>query len=335
VELEMPNEGSSAMSAEQRYKALFDNMVEGFAICEAILDPEGRVHDYWVRAANPMFVRRAPDGEEMVGRRQREIRPSTSDLWFDACDRALAGHPVRFEFLDALSDRWYEVHMTRLSDREFAQFFVDITERKRAERRQAALFEELNHRVKNNLAVVSAILELQARESPTEVREQLGKAVDRIRAMHDLYAALYDQKSSEHVELCPYVEDLRERLERTLFHDRNARLKVLCDRLAVPVREAVGLGLIVNELVTNAAKHAIPEGAGEIRLTLRAEGDALKLRVEDDGPGFPRRSGDEGLGLRVVRSLAESMHGEVSILAGPGARVEVTLPIPVGARHAE
>lgn len=314
-------------SAEQRYQSLLDNMVEGFVVREAILDAEGHVHDYWVRAANPMFVRRAPAGEAMVGRRQREIRPSTPHPWFQACGRALAGHPVRFEYFDPLAARWYEVHMTRLSGREFAQFFVDVTERKRAEQRQAALFEELNHRVKNNLAVVSAVLELQARGSPPEVREPLGKAVDRIRAIGDLHSALYEQRSSDEVELCPYLEDVGKRLEQTLFHETGVRITTACDPIVVPVQMAVGLGLIANELVTNAAKYGTRAAAGEVRLILRREGGDLKLRVEDDGPGFDRDDLSEGLGLRVVRSLAATMHGSVRILQGPGARVEVTLPL--------
>jgi two-component sensor histidine kinase len=314
---------------EGRYEALFNNMAEGFVLCEAIRDRQGRLLDYWVRAANPVFVKRAPTDLGTVGRRQLEIRPDTPEPWFHACERALAGEPVRFEFRERRNGRWYDVHMTRLSENEFGQFFVDITERKAAEKRQAELFEELNHRVKNNLAVVSSILELQGRESPSEVREHLAKAVDRIRSIADLHTALYQQKSSETVALCPYLEDLGLRLSASLFDHGQGEVAVRCDPLEVPVKDAVSLGLIVNELVTNAAKHAIKEGTGtRIEVSVTEEGEELRVIVADDGPGF---SGEVivggGLGLRVVRSLVEGLGGRVQVLDGPGGRVEVRAPI--------
>jgi two-component sensor histidine kinase len=312
---------------ERRYHVLLENMSEGFVVCEPILDASGRLQDYWVRAVNAVFLKRAPEGHAVVGRRQREIRPSTSERWFGECGRALAGKPVRFEFYDPTSARWYEVHMMRLSGREFGQFFVDVTERKRAEVRQAELFEELNHRVKNNLAVVSAILELQARGSHPAVREHLDKAVDRIRAIGDLHSALYLQKSTDHVDLRPYLEDLRDRLSRSLFHDGRVKISTSCELIALPISEAVSLGLIMNELVTNAAKHAFKEAGGEIRVSVVRDDAQLTLRVQDDGEGFATEPADgrSGLGLRVVRSLARNMGGEVRILAGPGATVEVVL----------
>ncbi|HSV02035.1 MAG TPA: sensor histidine kinase [Phenylobacterium sp.] len=314
---------------EGRYEALFNNMSEGFVLCEAVRDEAGRLVDYIVRDANPAFRRRAPGGAAMIGRRQTEIRPGVSAAWFAACARALAGEAVRFEFRDRLSGRWYDVHMSRISDVEFGQFFVDVSERKAAERRQAELFEELNHRVKNNLAVVSSILELQARASSDEVRAHLSKAVDRIRSIADLHAALYQQKSSEDVALCPYLEDLGRRLAASLFEDDQARISVRCEAIRLPVKEAVSLGLIVNELVTNAAKHALAGRAeGHVEVTASRAGGDIRLVVSDDGPGIAPEQTElgAGLGLRAVRSLAEGLGGRVRVLDGPGGRIEVSAP---------
>jgi len=306
---------------EKRYQILVEHMAEGFVVCEAILDDEGKLTDYWVRAANPVFVERAVEGQVTIGRRQRAIRPSTGERWFEQCGRALAGQPVRFEFLDEPSSRWYEVHMMRLSDREFAQLFVDVTARKRAERRQAELFDELNHRVKNNLAVVASILELQARGSSAEVREHLAKAVHRIRSIGDLHSALHQQKGSDRVDVCSYLEDLRLRLSQALFEAGGVELRLSCEPIALPIGEAVNLGLIVNELVTNCAKHAFAGQGGEIDVVVSKAQDTVTVRVADNGRGFA--DGPDGLGLRVVRALADSMGGSVRILEGPGAVVEV------------
>lgn len=317
------------LSVERRYQALFDNMSEGFVLCEAVHDGDGRLVDYWVRAANPIFLERAPSGDRMLDRRQREIRPSTGDRWFELCDRAVKGKPVRFEFQDSQTARWYEVHMNRLSDREFAQFYVDITERKRIEARQAELFAELNHRVKNNLAVVSAILEIQARSSPPAVREHLAKAVDRIRAIADLHSTLYQQNSTDQVELCGYLHALGERLAQSLFEDGRVSIAVRCDPVTLSVGDSVSLGLIVNELVTNAAKHAFPDGAGgEIEVALTDDGDQLRLTVTDTGPGLPNGALTRaaGLGLRLVRSLAQGLRGKARALDGSGAAIEVAWP---------
>ncbi|WP_293898676.1 sensor histidine kinase [Phenylobacterium sp.] len=315
---------------ERRYRALFANMAEGFVVCEAIRDDAGRLVDYWVRAANPVFVRRAPAGARMVGRRQSEIRPSTAAAWFGACARALACRDVRFEYRDTYAERWYDVHMMRLSDTEFGQFFIDVSERKAAEARQAELFDELNHRVKNNLSVVSAILELQARSSPPGVRAQLSKAVDRIRTIADLHSMLYRQNSRDRVDLQPYLEGLCARLGESLFEEGRTRVAVSCAAVAAPVRDAVSLGLIVNELVTNAAKHAFAGGrGGQVTVTLSAEGARLRLAVADDGPGQAGGgTRDGGLGLRMVRSLAAGLGGEVRFGGGPGTRVDISLPMP-------
>lgn len=318
--------------SEGRYEALFNNMAEGFVVCEAVRDAEGRLEDYWVRAANPVFLKRAPPGSATVGQRQSEIRPDTPAAWYGACQRALEGHPVRFEFRDARSGRWYDVHMMRLSEREFGQFFVDITDRKDAEHRQAELFEELNHRVKNNLAVVSSILELQARGGPPEVRAELAKAVDRIRAIADLHTALYQQKSADTVSLCPYMEELGRRLTVSLFDHGCGEVAVRCDPIELSVKDAVSLGLIVNELATNGAKHALA-GRDEARIEVSVTREAGELRVivADDGPGFGDGAAETGpaagLGLRVVRSLAEGLGGRLRLLPGPGGRVEVRAPI--------
>lgn len=322
-----PEAPEDAIPWTRRYRAMFENMAEGFAICEAVTDDDGRLVDYWIRAANPTFLRLGPDGTAAVGHRQRELRPDTADLWFSACARALAGKPVRFEFQEVRNGRWYEVHMARIADREFGQFFVDVTARKAAEARQAELFAELNHRVKNNLAIVSAILSLQARGQPAEVKRHLDAAADRIQAIAELHAALYSQDRVEAVSLCPYLEALCARLSASLLPDAAVVVEVRCEETALPVETAVSLGLIVNELLTNAAKHAFPAGrAGRVTVTYAA-GETCCLEVLDNGVGLQGRRADR-LGLRIVRALAASLGGAVEARSHGGLRVRVRFAQP-------
>lgn len=316
-------------SAERRYRALLEHMSEGFVVCEAVRDEDGRLVDYLILDANPIYIKRAPGSSDVVGHRQLELRPTTPPLWFEACDQALAGHPVRFEFLDPLNERWYEVHMIRLSDTEFGQLFVDVSDRKRAEQRQAELFDELNHRVKNNLSVISAILALQARAATCDVRDQLERARDRVAAIADLHTALYRQESARDVSVCEYLQDLAERLTRALDDHGRLQIESECDDVKLPVADAVSVGLIVNELVTNAAKHAFgPEARGRVRVELREAGGWIRLTVCDDGCGAPSNalSARAGLGSRIVQALASDLGGAVRRLDGPGTAIEIAFP---------
>jgi two-component sensor histidine kinase len=311
------------------YRTLFATMSEGFVICEVIRDASGRLVDYWVRDANPAFLKRAPNAAELIGRRFLEMRPNTPTRWFTACHVALTkGEPVRFEFWDDQAQRWFDVHMTRLSDDEVGQFYIDITERKKAERYQAELFDELNHRVKNNLTIVSGVLTMQAKASADpEVREQLLKAVDRIQSIADLHASLYRGGGRDEVEAQRYLAELCERLSRTLLEGRDVRLDLHAEALALPLDEAVQLGIIVNELVTNAAKHAYPQGdTGVVWIRLGRTEAGLRLCVSDLGRGLAPDSAS-GLGMRLVRSLVERAGGELKVDGGHGTSVEVRLPI--------
>jgi two-component sensor histidine kinase len=318
-------------SAERRYRALLEHMSEGFVVCDAVRDGGGRLVDYWILDANPIYLERVPGGGAVVGRRQLEQRPATPPEWFEVCDRALAGQPVRFEFCDPLNGRWYEAHMMRLSDTEFGQLFVDVSDRKRAEQRQAELFDELNHRVKNNLSVISAILALQARAAPCDVRDQLERARDRIAAIADLHTALYQQESARDVGVCQYLQDLVERLTRALDGHGRFRIESECDDVKLPVADAVSVGLIVNELVTNAAKYAFgPEAEGRVRVELREAEGWIRLTVCDDGCGAPPNafSTRAGLGSRIVQALASGLGGAVRRIDRPGTSIEIAFPAP-------
>src|SRR6202044_4134738 len=101
--------------------------------------------------------------------------------WLALCDRVLrSGVPRTFEHHDPATGRWREIHVTRVTPTRMGQLFFDITERKAAQVRQTELFDELNHRGKNNLGIVIALLNMQGRAGGPELRTALGKAVDRV-----------------------------------------------------------------------------------------------------------------------------------------------------------
>ena len=303
----MTDDPSGGSELENRYRAVFENMSEGFVVCEAILGPDGRLVDYWIREANPVFCSRVAGAEAVIGRRQLEVRPGTDERWIAACGRALTGKPVRFEFWDAEGGRWYDVHMMRLSNKQFGQFFIDVTARHRAAERQAELFLDLNHRVKNNLAIAASLLALQAKSERPEVAEALSKAVDRISSISELHTMLYQQEAHDSIQLKPYLSGLVERLASSLLDGDRVGIQLECEPSEVTAEDAVSFGLIVNELVTNAVKHAFPAGRqGSVTVTARRGPSGFLLQVGDDGCGMTG-SADEGLGLRMVKSLATNL----------------------------
>lgn len=319
----MTDDAIPGSDIEGRYRAVFENMSEGFVVCEAILGPDGRLVDYWIREANPVFCARVAGAAGIIGRRQLEARPDTDQRWISACGRALAGETVRFEFWDAEGERWYDVHMMRLSDTQFGQFFIDVTARHRAAERQAELFLDLNHRVKNNLAIAASLLMLQARNEQPQVAAALSKAADRLSSISELHTMLYQQDKHDSIQLQPYLQGLVGRLSASLLDGGGVEIEVECDPVELDAQQAVSLGLIVNELVTNAVKHAFRDGRpGKVRVAARSDESGFLLQVSDNGCGIADAS-DDGLGLRLINSLA----GELGVIrwttSGEGTRVEL------------
>lgn len=309
------------------YRLLFEAMSEGLVLCEPIRDLENRLVDYRFLQANPAFLRGFGVGVDIIGRRFKELRPDAPPAWFASFEAAIeSGEPPRFKFHDRSRGRWYEVRYTHLSPTRLAQFYIDITKAKRAEQHQAHLLDELNHRAKNNLSIVASLLTLQGRDAPAEVRQHLQAAVSRVHAIADLHAELHRNRGHELVEMDRYLADLASRLSRSLA-DR-VKLVVESPSLQMHVDLAVPLGLVVNELVTNALKYAYPDPEpGVVTISLSEKMNAVRLTVSDAGQGLPppdqRR---RGLGSRVVESFVQQWGGQLKVTSEGGAKFEIEFP---------
>jgi two-component sensor histidine kinase/PAS domain-containing protein len=313
---------------EARYRALFEGVSEGFALMEGVRDSAGRLVDLATIEANPAIRKMFKVEGPVFGRLQSEIVPTPTQEYLPACERALRGERMRLEVRGPVTQRWFEVRLSRAGENRLAQIVVDITERKTAEDRKSEMFDELNHRVKNNLAAVSAMLGMQARVTDDpELKQELQKAIDRIQTIGDVHASLYRVSSREQVDFGDYLQRLCERLSATVVDSERVRLRVQAEHLMRPLDEAVALGLIINELVTNAAKHAYPPPAtGEIRVRLSRAGDGFELSVSDDGQGLPTAMDSRGIGMRLVRSLVLQCRGKLEVRSAPGASFTVRIP---------
>jgi len=315
------------LDSEARYRALFEGMAEGFSLVEPIYQ-DGEVVDFVVLEANPALLETFHLTSGILGHRVSEYRQPPTPEYLPACQRTLRDGSVRIEFSPPFANRWFEVRMSRVSEHLIAQIWVDITEHKELERHKTEMFNELNHRVKNNLAAVSAMLSIQARaaEEP-QVREQLEKAVARIQTIGEVHASLYRASSTGEVDFSTYLEKLCSRLASSLLDGERVHIEVAADPVAAPLEEAVALGLIVNELVTNAAKHAYPAPAhGGIRVSLHNANNELTLAVSDDGRGLTQGDRPNGIGMRLVRSLVQQCQGKLEVVDKDGASFIIRLP---------
>lgn len=202
--------------------------------------------------------------------------------------------------------------------------------------RQAQLAErdlmlrELQHRMKNNFQTVASLLEMQIRrsgdgEARQALREALGRVVSISEAHSSLYAAGQDVGA---VDMSAYLNHLCANLAEALFLGAVVRLDCSAAAEALDRDRAVALGLIVNELVTNAAKHAFADGRpGQIRVAFSRDGEVYRLVVEDDGRGLPEdfATSRRGLGRGLVEAFTRQAGGSLRVGEGPGARFEVEL----------
>ncbi|QIE44344.1 DUF4118 domain-containing protein [Pseudohalocynthiibacter aestuariivivens] len=183
------------------------------------------------------------------------------------------------------------------------------------------LMIELEHRTKNNFAMVSSLLSMQQRRSGSEdVKQALSSAAARVQSFAAIHETIYtSSRYSDKLSLRPYLEALLAHLQSGLFATRPVRIDLACDPVEIPRDRAVAFGLIVNELVTNAARHAFPAGqAGVITVSYHEQPNApWVLAICDDGCGYDDASeaaaAGSGLGKTLMTSFATTAGGEIKV----------------------
>jgi two-component sensor histidine kinase len=327
----LEHSSSALRDRNLHYDALFETMLEGFALCEAIRDGQGKLVDYTILEMNPALQRMLGIGPEAVGTRLTDGQGDWTP-WLALCDRVLeTGEAASFERHNAPTGHWHEIRITRITDTRMAQIFFDITERKRAELRQAGLFDELNHRVSNNLTLVSGILKMKARAADHDiVRDQLLRAEARVQSIAQVHRALYRGGRKDDVEFGAYLRDLCASVIESLSPDDRIVVQVEAEPISLSVDMAIPLGMVVNELVTNAVKYAFPHpDRGLVQVRLARTGDGLRLSVRDSGCGLSAdaETKSTGLGMRLVRSLVEQVNGRIATRNQSGTSFEITVPL--------
>lgn len=206
---------------------------------------------------------------------------------------------------------------------------------KASNQRLEALLREVNHRVSNSLQLVSAFIHMQARlVSDTTARDALIETQQRIGAIREVHFRLYTSDDADSVDVPSYLTAITQEIGRTWSTPEAPRtLTVTADPIRLSADTAISLGVIVNELVSNACKYAYPaDAAGAVRVIVAADGDShFTLAVEDDGRGLDGTIKGTGLGSKLIGTMAKSLKCEVDYATGAGGTgVRATLRAPIG-----
>ncbi len=322
---------SALAESEARLRAVIDNLPFDIWLC----DQDGR-YVLQNSAAVKLWGNNVGKLPEEVGFPEKMLQE-----FLATNSRALAGETVTNE-TQYVHDGELRYYLSVLSpvqiggrNRGFVGMNIDVTERTLAQenlklslKEKEALLREVHHRVKNNLQVVSSLLHIQTQQfDDPRTRMVFEESQHRIRAMALVHEKLYHSDNLSNINFGEYLESVVGQLIRS-YSREGIRLALSLESIEMDVEVAIPCGLVVNELVTNALKHAFPDdGTGTISVGLRRLSDRIiELTVADDGIGIPADAdirNATSMGLTLVQALTEQMSGDVRIERTAGTRFVV------------
>ena len=307
------------------------------------IDRDGSIID----ARSPTRLPLVEAADALVGQSAEEIlqlypfiSPERLERTVEATARALATGSVQAMEFDVEMDgarRWFEERIVASGENEAIAIVRDVTAARQAEQaeRQEVLLREIHHRVKNNLQVISSLLALQAgAAADPRTRSMLRESQDRVRSMALIHEKLYQTGAERGVSFAEYARDLAAHLRHSWAGESGpVEVEVDVEEVSLDMDISVPCGLIINELLSNALKHAFPQGrSGRVRLGLhRAGADTLVLSVSDNGVGFPPGIDvrePRTLGLRIVNILAAQIRATLELVPGEGTTITLSFPAP-------
>ncbi len=216
-------------------------------------------------------------------------------------------------------------------------FIRDITKRKKAEnglkkslQEKEVLIKEIHHRVKNNMQVISSLINIQARRmKDPKAREIFKNTRNRVMSMALVHERLYRSEDLSGIDFSTYIEQMAVHL-MSYYRDlsKNIELKKDMEDIFLDVTKAVPLGLITNELITNSLKHAFPKNRkGEITIKFYKKGKTYHLTISDNGIGFPQEldfKKAESMGLDLVNSLISQINGRIELSRDKDTAFKIT-----------
>lgn len=332
----------------------------------AMIVTDPRLEDNPIIFANDAFLKLSGyRRDEIVGRNCRFLQgPATDSRAIDKIRDAVASaDAINVDILNYRKDGssfWNALYISPVfNEAGELQFFfssqLDVSERKDAESRvradkdrferaveertaelqaaleaQTALLHEVDHRVKNNLQMISSLIVMQSRAIPDEsIKLSLQSMLERVEALSTVHRRLYQSDDVSRFDLADFVRDI----VHDLIASSGRRIETRLDlqQVNIPAEKAAPIALIVNELVTNALKHGFrdrTDGAIYVRVA-RLDGTCT-IEVADNGAGMDvaPAAGNRSFGLRLIRALGRQLHAEIEWRPGnPGTHVVLVMPV--------
>ncbi len=283
--------------------------------------------------------------ERLTGYSSKEILEETFDLWSiihaedvkmirdrEKARRVGKEVPSRYEFRILAKDGTTKtvepatVQIGEKGETKVVGILRDVTDRKMAEekikaslREKDVLLREINHRVKNNMQVISSLLRLQSRSiRDPHLVEMFKESQNRIRSMALIHEKLYQTEDFAGINFAQYIRSLTVHLFHTYKVNPNIiRMSTEVEEVFLDINRAIPCGLIINELVSNSLKHAFPDNKkGEVFIKLSSNAQKTKLVVSDSGIGLPANldmKEPETLGLQLVCDLVKQVEGTIRL----------------------
>ncbi|HJV44041.1 histidine kinase dimerization/phosphoacceptor domain -containing protein [Caulobacter sp.] len=311
--------------------------------------------------ANDAFLKLTGyDRDEVIGRNCRMLQgPETDAKAVQAINTAIAaGEDIAIDLLNYRKDGstfWNALYVSpvRNAAGEIVYFFgsqLDITDKKATEVRRddleqiaedrtheltqaleqkTALLHEVDHRVKNNLQLISSLLLLQNRRvSDPALKASLKGMLGRVNAIATVHRRLFQSEDVERFDVSAFIRDMVADLMGSAGRDDIA-IQLDLERVDIPAAKAAPLALVVNELLTNALRHGFPEGhGGRIFVGVSRMNGDFRIEITDNGVGFDKDGKASGFGLTIIQLLCQQLKAKCETTdAEPGARVVVLLPV--------
>ncbi len=272
------------------------------------------------------------------------LRPIDLKLFTRLLNKVRSGESKQHEVSFSVNGKmiWMEIFFNPIYDSEgnvteLSLVAHDITEKKNTEKEiveslkeKEVLLKEIHHRVKNNLQVISSILNLQSSfVKDTRTLEILEESRNRIRSMAIIHENLYQTTNFSSINFSDYLMNLTGNLISSYrIHSGYIELRTDMDKVELILDQAIPCGLLVNELITNALKYAFPNDAsGEIFVGLKEKNGRILLEIRDNGVGLPKEFdilSSDTLGLQLVTTLVEQLDGEIKFDSSKGIKYLIT-----------
>jgi PAS domain S-box-containing protein len=327
-------------ASEEKYRTLFNNADDAILIIKdnRFVDCNSKTLDIYGAKLGEIIG----ETPQALFSPQNQDKKSRENV-LKYINKALEGSPQVFEWKQRRKDGSlfygeFKLNNLNLKGGNYLMAMVrDITERKLAEDKIKAslhekevLLREIHHRVKNNLQIISSLLNLQSRGIDNEeVQDVFKESQARVKSMAMVHEKLYQSHNLSRIQFKDYILSLVNNLLQTYLKDPSGiQLKTSIDDVYIDINTAVPSGLIINEIISNSLKYAFDDDRGEIKISLRKSADEeMVLKISDNGKGFPQdfdfRS-TETLGLQLVNSLVQQLDGKIELDNTNGVGFRIT-----------